>query len=324
MSVVPECRPLSFVQFIAVPEAFASVAVGVGQLCATVVRLGPPSRFGLSPGPRLSVARGVGHCVAFAIPDSVGLPRAYVSLVRTASAVIGVGQSVSVRTLAMFSSEGLFALGRSNAPPTPLIPFWLDPYGVAVGVGHIDQGNEPGEEGPRCVCEAEPAIATMRSSGLLSAVTAPLRIEPHRGQVAEDFLERLTVVDGEESGDVLKEYDGGRTIVDRTTYRGPEPSFIICSQTLAGHARALAREARNEEIHESTEASAWEGGEIGPDRSLIQPPFFHARDQNTGGCDFTLHVADRANASNRPSESQVDSSVAGAHGDDVDVGIDGS
>lgn len=164
----------------------------------------------------------------------------------------------------------------------------------------------------------------MRSSCLLSAVTAPLRIEPHRGQVADDFLERLAVVDGEESGDVLKEYDGGRTIVDRTTYLGPEPSFVSRSQTLTGHARALAREARNEEIHESTEASTVEGGEVRPDRSRIQPPFFHARCQNGGGCDFALHVADRASASNRPSESHVESSVAGAQGDDVDVEVDGS
>lgn len=164
----------------------------------------------------------------------------------------------------------------------------------------------------------------MWSSCLLSAVTTPLRIEPHRGQVAEDFLERLAVVDGEESGDVLKEYDGGRTIVDRTTYLGPEPSLISRSQTLAGHARALAREACNEEIHESTESSAVEGGEVRPDRSRIQLPFFHARDQNSGGCDFALHVADRASASDRPVDSHVESSVSRTERDDVDVGIDGS
>ena len=269
----------------------------------------------------LSAATGVGHVVAIAAPDSVGFPRAYTPLVRVLSEAIGVGQSVCI--LAMFSSEGLFALGRSNSPPTPLIPFWLDPYGVAVGVGHIDQGNESGEEGSRGVRETEPAVATMRSSCLLSAVTAPLRIEPHLGQVAEDFRERFAVVDGEESGDVLKEYDGGRTIVDRTTYLGPEPSFISRSQTLAGHARALARKARNEEIHESTEASAVEGGEVRPDRSRIQLPFFHARDQNAGGCDFALHVAERASASDRPVESHVESAVACAERDDVDVGIDG-
>src|SRR5262249_8403309 len=29
------------------------------------------------------------------------------------------------------SKLGVFALGRSCVPPLPLLPFWLDPYGVA-------------------------------------------------------------------------------------------------------------------------------------------------------------------------------------------------
>ena len=36
------------------------------------------------------------------------------------------------------SRLGVFALGRSCVPPIPLIPFWLEPYGSAVGVGHCE------------------------------------------------------------------------------------------------------------------------------------------------------------------------------------------
>ena len=135
-------------------------------------------------------------------------------------------------------------------------------------------------------------------------------------------MERGAAVDGEETGDVLNEYEGGATIVDRTTYRGPEPADVSRAQTLAGNARSLTRDARNDEIHAAAERPSRERGEVTPDGCRLEGTFFHARDQNTGGCDFPLHVADRASASDRPCNSKVETAVPGAQGQDVET-VDG-
>jgi len=84
-----------------------SRAAGVGQSFSSSLRLtARPSSLPDGPGrrgsPGFAIPCGVGHSLRRAIVDSEGVP----------------------------------ADGRSKAPPFPLIPFWLEPYSVAAGVGN--------------------------------------------------------------------------------------------------------------------------------------------------------------------------------------------
>lgn len=49
----------------------------------------------------------------------------------------------------------------------------------------------------------------------------------------------------------------------------------------------------------------------------VQPPFFHARNQERGGISFPLDVTDGASSSERQVASKFESPVAGAEGQDV-------
>lgn len=149
VNVVPACRPLS-VEYAATPDAFASVAVGVGHISRTKFgKVGPPcSGWFSAPQPFASRAVGVGH--AFAAPVKIRLPRANVPLARPESAAQGVGHWATVwraipvnrssadllpprfaspsvaheavgvgQRRAIVKRLGVFALGLSFSRPTP-------------------------------------------------------------------------------------------------------------------------------------------------------------------------------------------------------------
>jgi len=62
----------------------------------------------------------------------------------------------------------------------------------------------------------------------------------------------------------------------------------------AGNRKVLAGEAGNDAIHSAAESASVEGGDIGPDRSLIQAAFGHARRQDAGCVSFPFNVANGA------------------------------
>jgi hypothetical protein len=79
-------------------------------------------------------------------------------------------------------------------------------------------------------------------------------------------------------------------------------SAFVEPGSAAGDAEVLAREARNEEIHASTQALAIEGEKVGPDRRRVQGSFFDARCQDAGGVSLPLNVADDASLDAQVSE----------------------
>lgn len=68
-------------------------------------------------------------------------------------------------------------------------------------------------------------------------------------------------------------------------------SRAIESRTASCHTEVLAREARSDEIHESTKPSAVEGEKVGPHRCRIQAAFLNARCHVCGCVGFPLNVA---------------------------------
>jgi hypothetical protein len=71
-------------------------------------------------------------------------------------------------------------------------------------------------------------------------------------------------------------------------------AFAIKARTLARQTEVLAREARSNSVHSASPASSVEGGEVGPDRSVVQAAFFAPCCQDSGRVGFPFHVADGA------------------------------
>lgn len=96
------------------------------------------------------------------------------------------------------------------------------------------------------------------------------------------------------SGHVLQEHQYGLHFPDDASDVRPEVPFVGFPKPLPGDGERLARVSRRDEIHNSTPASAIEGGKVAPDRSLVQDAVLHSRDQERGSRGFPLHVADGA------------------------------
>lgn len=93
-----------------------------------------------------------------------------------------------------------------------------------------------------------------------------------------------------------------------------EPSLVGITEAAAGDAVGLAGIARHDAIHCATPCSCVEGGKVRPDRRRMEPPVFHARDQDRCCRGFPLHVADAASRWLGKSHAEVESSDACAEG----------
>jgi hypothetical protein len=100
---------------------------------------------------------------------------------------------------------------------------------------------------------------------LVRSQHVPLRIEPELGQVAEDVAEASAEA---EPGDVLQEDEARLHLANEPGDLRPEPAAVRGPSASPGDGPGLAREARNEAIHEAAPRSAVEGGNVVPDRSL--------------------------------------------------------
>jgi hypothetical protein len=104
------------------------------------------------------------------------------------------------------------------------MPFWLDPYCDALGVGS----------------EQEETISEVRGTAGSRAETVVFRSPPARGQVVEDFEERLAFVDREEPRDVFGEEPASLTLDRDAPDLRPEPAGVFRPEALAGDRRPLA------------------------------------------------------------------------------------
>lgn len=166
------------------------------------------------------------------------------------------------------------------------------------------------------VGQDEEALATVGSADLGCAVHTPARIEPERGQRTQDLGESVAAVDAEESRDILeKDSCWGHVSHDSGDVR-PDPARVSHAAASAGDRGGLAGESRHHEIHRPAPSSAVEAEQVVPDRSRIQPPVRHARDQRGGGIGFPLDVSDGvvAVAEGDPA-GEFESADAGAEGE---------
>lgn len=254
----------------------ASEARGVGHIFACVGSVGSPLL--LKPPATPCVVVGVCHCRA--APSDVGLPRTIVSDFLAPSAAFGVGHCLAA------------PLSSGSAPLSPdRIP--LPCTSVAFGVGHDPD-----------------ALASVRCSNGCRAEQAPFRIEPEVGKVVEDMGEP----ESNKLGDVLQQDESGSQVSDDGCDGWPEPALIVSSTLLPSRAERLARETGSDEIHSATPRAAVEGGEVIPDRSLIQTRLRHPLHENGRCVGVPLNVS-HGSYPCHGSEGELESSVAGAEVD---------
>lgn len=98
---------------------------------------------------------------------------------------------------------------------------------------------------------------------------------------------------------------------------GSEEPCASGSGAFSGNAVVLAGVSRSEDMNDATPRSSVEGEHVRPYRRRMKPPCFHRRHQARGGCDFPLHVADRASRLDSQTDSELEPSDAGAEGKDV-------
>jgi hypothetical protein len=163
--------------------------------------------------------------------------------------------------------------------------------------------------------EQEDAIAEVRGADGCRWHTVPFRSPPARCQVAEDFAERLPVVNTEQSGHVFDEQRTGTSLSDDSPDVRPEPSLVVDASSFAGNACALAGESGNDEIHPSTKRAAIEGFQIAPDRTRIQGTFRHSIREDGCCVGLPLDSSHRANGDASKADPEFESAVSRAQAD---------
>lgn len=138
-------------------------------------------------------------------------------------------------------------------------------------------------------------------------VPEPSQISGNLGQTKYDM-----------AGDVLEKAQPGPALRDDAGDVGPEMPGVARPAPLAGDAEGLARVARSDAIHDSTPRASVKGSQVRPDRSLIQPPFFHAADKRCCRKGFPLAVSHTPGGRDGDSEPEVEPPDPGAEGQHVE------
>ena len=125
--------------------------------------------------------------------------------------------------------------------------------------------------------ENEDPLPAVRRSDSGRAEQTPLRIEPEVVQVCEDSDKSSS----NKPRHVLQEDDPRSRLANEPGALEPEAGARSLSEprSLSGKRDVLAGEPRSEAIHRAAPRPSVEGGEVRPDRSLLEAAVSHTRRQ---------------------------------------------
>ena len=155
--------------------------------------------------------------------------------------------------------------------------------------------------------EPEP-FPSVRGSNVGRGEQTPFRIEPEFGKVGEDVRKP----ESNKVGHVLQEDEARSHVSDDPGNVWPQPSLVIDTTALAGLGERLAGETGSDEIHPATPRATVEGGEVRPDRSLIQGLVLHPRHESGRCVGVPLDVSHGSGWDAGESQGKLEPSVAGA------------
>lgn len=119
--------------------------------------------------------------------------------------------------------------------------------------------------------------------------------------------------------DVFEEAPFGLHLLDDPADVGPEVSRIVLAPSLAGEAEGLAWVTGSEEMNAAAPRAAVEGGNIRPDRSLIQGLVFHPCHESGRREGFPLDVTNSAISGFCNVETEFEPPNAGAKGNSDEI-----
>jgi hypothetical protein len=166
---------------------------------------------------------------------------------------------------------------------------------LAVGVGHA---SPPQDEDP---------IPLVRRPNVTRGEHKPFEIEPERGQILEDFPERLAATRSNQPWYVFEEHVLASAPVDCGDDVPPDPSLVFDPFALSCQAMRLTGKAGCEEVDVSAPRSPVDGGEItAPYRCWLQIRRFHPGQEYGRGEAVPLNVQNRAGAGGGEADPKVE------------------
>jgi len=135
-------------------------------------------------------------------------------------------------------------------------------------------------------CEDEDPLPLVAGSHLSCLKSSPDNIIPQRGKRSEYGFKS----EPNKSWDVLTNEPSGLNLAKDSLNVIPEPALVVHPSLFSCCAEGLTRESRRDDIHDATPWFAVKGGNVIPDRSLIQGRFFHARHKSGRCVTFPLNV----------------------------------
>ena len=153
----------------------------------------------------------------------------------------------------------------------------------------------------------------MAGANIGRSKTTPFRIEPERGQVAEN----VSKPSRNEPWHVFQEDELRSYFAKYSRHVWPEPSLVGLGFSLAGEADGLTREPGSDAIHFATPRATVEGSKVRPDRRLIQAFVPHARDKDRGCIGFPLDITNGSGVRHGEAQSEFETADAGTKRQDI-------
>ena len=158
------------------------------------------------------------------------------------------------------------------------------------------------------VGEDEEPLAPMRRADFLRCEEACRKPVAQADQVSGD----LGKAEAEMMGDVFEEDEGRPDLANDAGDVGPEVPRVGRPQPPAGDRERLARIARNDDVHAAAPPSTVEGGNVVPDRRVIQGRVLHPGHEQGRGEGFPLDVTHSPVVGTGEDEPEVEPADAGA------------
>lgn len=196
-------------------------------------------------------------------------------------------------------------VGQSRAASVRLVP-------ACIAVAVVECRAEEAASVVAAVGHEEQPLASVRRAHVLRSEQIPFRIDPAFGKVGKDVGEPKRKV----PADVLAEEQWGVAVVEDPQDVRPNVPFVVRAAALSGDREGLARVSTSDEIHRSAPRASIEGGQVVPDRRVIQVRRFHPRHES--GCreGFPFDVTHSASVDGE-SESEVDTPDTGTERQDA-------
>ena len=183
-----------------------------------------------------------------------------------------------------------------------------------------EQARGVGQVIPLADSEDEQAFPLVGRADFRRREEACRKLVAHADQSAGDFGE----AEAEMMGDILEEDEGRFDLADDAGDMRPEVARVVRAPALARDGERLARIARSDDVHRAAPRAAVEGGNVVPDRRVIQGRVFHPRHESGRGVGFPFDMAHSTISGDGDGEPEIEPARAGTEGEAEEACVSGS